>query len=603
MNQEAIRNFCIISHIDHGKTTLTDRFLEKTRTVAQRDMHERFLDSHPISQERGVTIKLAPVRMKYNLSSEYKEILGCDFLIFNLIDTPGHADFSYEVSRSLAACEGAVLLVDATVGIQAQTLANAQVALQYNLKLIPVINKIDLPNADIGKTAQQLIDTFDFRREEIILISAKTGEGVDRLLEEIAFRLPSPKGNEESAPRCLIFSSIYDVHKGVIAYIRVVDGSLEKHRKIKFMASEKIVEPLDIGFFLPNMQSQQKLETGEVGWVATGLKDVSLCRVGDTITSENHDKLIPLPGYQEARPMVFTDFYPENNEDYELLIESVKKLKLNDASLFFNQIHSPLFGQGLRMGFLGLFHAEIVQERLERDFNVSVIATTPSVEYKIVLRDGKEKVIYSAQECPPLYQLEKILEPYVEVSIFTPLDYMGVILQLCQNYRATFVTQRVFGLQTQLVYKMPLMELISGFYDKLKSISSGFASLDWKPIDFQQLNAVLVEILINKQKVSPLSFILPRQNAYQKAREMVARLKKAIPRQLFEVVIQASINSKIIARERIAPFRKDVTAKLYGGDQTRKDKLLKKQKKGKKRMKAIGKVNIPQEAFMVVFKD
>ncbi len=603
MNQKIIRNFCIISHVDHGKTTLTDRFLEKTGTVSKREMHERFLDSHPISQERGVTIKLAPVRMRYNLSSEYKELLGSDFLIFNLIDTPGHADFSYEVSRSLAACEGAVLLVDATVGIQAQTLANAQAALQHNLELIPVINKIDLPNADIEKTTQQLIETFRFKKEEIILISAKTGEGVDKLLEEIAFKLPSPQGKSNAELRCLVFSSIYDSHKGVIAYIRVVDGCLERYKKIKFMASGKIIEPLDIGFFLADMQSQEKLETGEVGWIATGLKDASLCRVGDTITSETNKELIPLAGYQEPRPMVFTDFYPEDNENYEVLIEAIKKLKLNDASLFFKPIHSSLFGQGLRMGFLGLFHAEIVQERLERDFNVSVIATTPSVEYKIVFKDGKEEIIYSAQECPPIHQLDKILEPYVEVSIFSPLDYMGIILRLCQNYRATFITQRVFGLQTQLVYKMPLMELISGFYDKLKSISSGFASLDWKPIGFQEINAVLLEILVNKQKVPPLSFILPKQNAYQKARDIVSRLKKAIPRQLFEVIIQASVNSKIIARERISPFRKDVTAKLYGGDQTRKDKLLKKQKKGKKRMKAIGKVNIPQEAFMVIFKD
>lgn len=606
MKKDRIRNFCIVSHIDHGKTTLTDRFLEETKTIGKRDMKQRILDSHPIAQEKGVTIKLAPVRMIHPLPSVHEELFGFSEAIYNLIDTPGHVDFSYEVSRSLAACEGAILLVDASQGIEAQTMATAREAIKHNLLMIPVINKIDLDEAQIRDTERQIEDAFGFNKEEIIKVSAKSGENVTKLLNEIVIRVPPPKGELKKPFKSLVFSSVYSLHQGVIAYIRVFQGQIKKGDKIRLLASEAEKEIVELGYFVPQMKSTEVLEAGEVGWIATGLKDVSLCRVGDTIVKAEdyqQEKIQPLPGYKEPQPMVFIDFYPTDDERYERLLKAVRKLKLNDAALYYKGIHSPLFGQGLQMGFLGVFHAEVVQERLERDFDISVIATTPSVGYKIITQEDEEKLIYSAQKCPPMYQIKKVLEPYARVSIFTPVEYIGGILQICQRHRAEMIEQKSFGKRTQITYEMPLMEMVSGFYDQLKSVSSGYASMDWEPIDFKELNAALLEILVNQNKIPPLTFIVPKEKAQDKAKKMVKKLKKEIPRQLFEVNIQGSVDSRIISKERIPPFRKNVTAKLYGGDQTRKDKLLKKQKKGKKRMKAVGEVNIPQEAFMEVFKE
>jgi GTP-binding protein LepA len=598
MKQKRIRNFCIISHIDHGKTTLTDRFLEKTGSV---EKGERILDSHPIAQERGVTIKLAPVRMDYEVSPVVEEVFGFKKAILNLIDTPGHVDFSYEVSRSLAACEGAILLVDATQGIQAQTMATARAAKKHQLFLVPVINKIDSPKARIEQTAAEMEETFGFKREEIIRVSAKTGEGVEKLLDELVIRVPEPQG-EKGPFRSLVFSSAYSLHKGVMAYVRVIDGEVKQGEKIKFSASEAERELVDLGYFKPKPVAKKKLTAGEVGWIATGLKDVSLCRVGDTIIKPG-EAAEALPGYQEPKPMVFIDFYPTQDEKYERLLKAVKKLKLNDAALYFKPIHSPLFGQGLQMGFLGVFHSEVVQERLERDFDISVIATTPSVGYRLVLRSGEKKTIYSAQKCPPLFQVDKVKEPYVRLSVFTPLEYMATVLQLCRKKRAKMVTQKVFGEQTELIYKMPLIELVSGFYDQLKSVSSGFASIDWDFIGYKELDAALLEILVNGNKIAPLTFIVPKQKSRHRARRIVEKMKEVVPRQLFEVVIQGAVDGRIVAKERIPPFRKNVTAKLYGGDQTRKDKLLEKQKEGKKRMKAVGNVDIPQEAFKEIFEE
>lgn len=591
-----IRNFSIIAHIDHGKTTLTDRFLELTKTVDKRLMHERFLDSHPISQERGVTIKLAPVRMNYIFNSE--------LYILNLIDTPGHIDFAYEVSRSLACCEGAILLVDATQGIQAQTLAHYHLAKKQGLVVIPVINKVDLVNAQPDKVAQEMADSLGFIKEEILFVSAKTGINIEQVLQTVIQRIPPPPKNEQQPLRASIFDSLYHPYKGVIAYLRVFDGALDltdHSTMLQFVSSSQKVTPIEVGYFVPQMQKQVKLLTGEVGYLATGLKDISLCRVGDTVTYFNQ-KVQPLPGYREPKPMVFFDFYPTENKDFGLLEDALNQLKLNDYSLNYTATGSPALGKGFRVGFLGVFHAFITQERLERDANLDIVITSPSVEYQIVTKRGVEETIQNASDLPDPSLIKEVREPWVKMFIFSPATYLGSIFKICQESRGVFINQQYYGSYANLEYEMPLIELISGFYDRLKSVSSGFASLDYNFLGFKAFDALKLEVLIHHQKIDALSMIVAKEKGEYIARQIAKKLKDTIPRQMFEVAIQVTLNDHVFAREDIKAFRKDVTAKLYGGDQTRKDKLLKKQKKGKKRMKRIGNVNIPQEAFMSILR-
>jgi len=596
-----IRNFSIIAHIDHGKTTLTDRFLEVTKTVDPRLMHERYLDSHPISQERGVTIKLAPVRMSYLLNSQ--------FYILNLIDTPGHIDFAYEVSRSLACCEGAILLVDATQGIQAQTLAHYHLAKKQGLVIIPVVNKIDLSNAEPNKIASEMIEALEFKKEEIIFISARTGENIIKVLEAVVQRIPSPKGNSLAPLRALIFNSLYHPYKGVIAYLRIVDGCLDLPKQgsvFQFYRTKQNFTPIEIGYFAPQMKKIDRLEAGEVGYIATGLKEMSLCQVGDTIIKSQildlKSKIFPLPGYREPKSVVFFDFYPVENKDFPLLEDALKQLKLNDYSLHFNPIGSPALGKGFRVGFLGVFHAFITQERLERDFDLDIIITSPSVEYQVVTKNGLVNTIQNASDLPDPSVIKEVREPWVKLSIFSPMTYLGNIFKICQESRGVYINQKYYGTLANLEYEMPLIELISGFYDKLKSASSGFASLDYEFSGFKPFEALKLEVLIHRQKVDALAMIVAKEKGEYIARSIAKKLKETISRQMFELVIQVTLNGRVFARETLKAFRKDVTAKLYGGDQTRKDKLLKKQKKGKKRMKMIGSVNIPQEAFMAILK-
>jgi GTP-binding protein LepA len=588
-----IRNFGIIAHIDHGKTTLTDRLLEITQTVSGRLMKERYLDSHPISQERGVTIKLAPVRMKYNKDGqEY---------ILNLIDTPGHIDFSYEVSRSLACCEGAVLLVDAAQGIQAQTLANFRLAKKLNLKIIPVVNKIDLDIAEIKKTADELETGLGFKLKEILYVSAKTGKSVGQVLDRVITTIPAPSSDEKAVLKALIFDSFYHTHKGIVIYVRVFDGQISKQDCLKFINTKTNFKPLEIGYLNPGMVKTDLINSGEVGYIATGLKNIDLCQVGDTVTKSSQD-IKSLPGYQQPKPLVFFDFYPVENKDFSELQDGLEQLRLNDFSLFFNPIGSPALGKGFRIGFLGVFHAEITQERLERDFNLDIVITSPSVEYQIKLTSGKTITIQNANELPDLSQVKLIKEPWIRANIYTPIDYLGKVFELCQNRRGELEGQTYIGNYVNLIYNLPLIELVEGFFDNLKTVSSGFASLDYELAGFKPFRAAKLEVLINRQPVDALSMIIEKSKGEKKAKNLAKKLKDIIPQQMFETPIQVSLNGQIIARETIRAFRKDVTAKLYGGDQTRKDKLLKKQKKGKKRMKEIGQITIPQEAFLAVLE-
>jgi GTP-binding protein LepA len=593
----SIRNFSIIAHINHGKTTLTDRFLEITGTIEKRFMHERFLDTHPISRERGITIKLAPVRMPY--------ILNTNPCILNLIDTPGHIDFSYEVSRSLACCEGAVLLADAVQGIQAQTLSHFRLAQKLGLKIIPVINKIDLTNAQPDKIRDDLTNTFNLKKEEIILVSAKTGENVTQVLEEVIKKIPPPQGQPHQPLRALVFDSFYHPYKGIIVYVRIVDGKLTLG-KLKFLASGYPFEPLEIGYLTPAMEKTKELQTGEVGYVATGLKDINLCQIGDTLVQpaiiNQQPPIIPLPGYQAIKPVVFFDFYPVENKNFAELEQAIKQLKLNDVALTFSPTGSAALGKGFHLGFLGLLHALITQERLEKDFGLEIVITSPSVEYQIINQDGSVKTIQNSNELSSLSLIKEIKEPWIKISLFTPSKFLGRIFNLCQEHRAKLVEQKYYGSYVNLGYEMPLRELIEGFFDQLKSASSGFASLDYQMAGFRSFPAVKLEVLINKQKIEALSLIVNQEQAERRAKALAKKLKEIIPRQMFEVPIQISLNGRVTARETIKALRKDVTAKLYGGDQTRKDKLLKKQKKGKKRMKQIGRLTVPQEAFLALLK-
>ncbi len=586
-----IRNFSIIAHVDHGKSTLADRFLEITGTVAKDKMHPQLLDSLALEQERGITIKLAPVRLQYIFNSQ--------LYILNLIDTPGHVDFSYEVSRSLAAVEGAILLVDATQGIQAQTLAHGLAALEQNLTLIPVINKVDLPNADIELAKKQFIDTFGFSENEIILASGKTGIGVEEILKAIVEKIPAPKQDLEKPLKALIFDSFYDVFKGVVAQVRVVEGKTPPtNSKLCFLQTKAEGHVLETGYFAPQLTLNDGLQSGEIGYIATGIKEPDLVKVGDTISTDL--TVEPLPGYREVKPMVFVGLYPIDSDEYFELKEALAKFKLTDPAFSFIPEHSDALGAGFRCGFLGLLHAEVVQERLLGEFNVDLLATAPSVEY---LLGGVP--ITSPAELQGEH-IKDLKEPWVNLKIFVPQTYIGPVMELVQEKRGKFLDMQHFGIAVEMSYEMPLAEMVTNFYDKLKSVSSGFASLDWEMLDFREVDAVRVDILVGGEKVDALSTIVFRPKAEGFGRRLVEKLKDVLPRQNFAIAVQAAIGGTIIARETISPFRKDVlmhgSKVVGGGDYSRKRKLLEKQKKGKKKMKMIGKVEIPQEAFLSILK-
>ena len=585
---DKIRNFCIIAHIDHGKSTLADRLLEVTNTVASREMREQLLDTMDLERERGITIKLQPARMEYKGH------------ILNLIDTPGHVDFTYEVSRSLAAVEAAVLLVDATQGIEAQTLANLNLALDNNLEIIPAINKIDLPSADPERIIGELETMIGIKRDEVILVSGKTGQGVDRLLDAIVERVPAPNGSAESPLRALVFDSYFDPFRGVVAYVRIVDGQLTSGQKIRMMAADAVAEVMELGTFLPKLTKQPMLKPGEIGYIATGLKEVSKVRVGDTITlAGTAGATSPLGGYKKVTPFVYAGLFTVDNADFPQLREALDKLQLNDSALVFEPESSPALGFGFRCGFLGLLHMEIVQERLEREFNLNLVTTTPSVSYRIVGTDGIERLIHNPTELPEVNYIREIAEPWIRLEIVLPNSYLGGVMQLVQGRRGVQTNIKYLDENRVLaVYEIPLSSVITDFYDQLKSISSGYASLTYELIGYRAGDLVKIDILLNSSVVDTLSLIVHKTEVQRIGNAVTVKLKELLPKQNFKIVIQAAIGSKIIAREEIAPFRKDVTAKLYGGDVTRKNKLLDKQKKGKKRMKMVGKVEIPQEAFM-----
>ncbi len=592
MSVSSIRNFCIIAHIDHGKSTLADRLLEVTHTVSKREMKEQMLDQMDLERERGITIKLQPVRMEHKNH------------ILNLIDTPGHVDFTYEVSRSLAACEGALLVVDASQGVQAQTLANVYLALEHDLTIIPVINKIDLPNAMPERVAAELQTVFGFKAEEIVFVSAKTGEGIDGLLDAVIERIPTPTGEISAALRCLIFDSIYDTHRGVVAYVRVVDGKLSKNDQVKMLGSGEEVTVLDVGYFKPRLVGHPEIKAGEVGYIVTGLRNVRGARVGDTVTHlKGAANVLALPGYKEVQPMVYADIFPVSGDDYPMLRDAVEKLSLNDASLTFAPEHIPTLGHGFRMGFLGLLHMDIVQERLSREFNVDVIATAPSVAYRVNLREGPKREVKSAAELPDPSYIQSVEEPWAEVNILAPEDYLGGIMELVTARRGMIGNVEYIGSnRVNLHAQMPLASVIVDFYDRLKSITSGYGSLNYYVKEYRADDLVKLDILVAGEPVEALSMIVHRSESESTGRKVVDKLKDLIPRQQFEIPLQAAIGGKIIARETIRAFRKDVTGYLYGGDVTRKMKLLKKQKEGKKRMKQVGRVQIPQEAFLAVLK-
>jgi GTP-binding protein LepA len=594
--QRRIRNFCVIAHVDHGKTTLSDRLLEITGTVAARQMREQLLDSMELEREHGVTIKARAVRMAWTgRDGETYEL--------NLIDTPGHVDFNYEVSRSLAACEGALLLVDASQGIEAQTLANAYLAVDQGLEVIPVINKIDLPSIDLDMVREDLRSTLGFKDEEILLASGKTGQGVPDLLHAIVERVPAPTGDPGAPLRALIFDSHYDAYKGVVAHIRVVDGALATEDRVMPMATQKASEMLELGVFSPEPRPVERLVAGEVGYSATGLKSVADCRVGDTLTLAARPAETPLPGYRPAKPMVFAGFYPQRAEDYPTLRDALEKLRLNDASLVYEPETSQALGFGFRCGFLGLFHLEIIQERLEREYDVDLIATSPSVEYRVITQKGDEVAIDNPAMLPDPGTILEIREPWMKTTIIVPTTHVGPIMDLAQGKRGTLMNMSyVDPTRAMLTYEMPLSEVIIDFYDSLKSRSQGYASMDYELVEYRAADLVRLDILVAGTIVDALSIIVHREKAPQAGRALVSKLRGLIPKQMFDVRIQAAIGGKIIASETVSAKRKDVLAKCYGGDITRKRKLLDKQKEGKKRMKMVGSVEIPQEAFLAVLR-
>jgi GTP-binding protein LepA len=597
MDRSKIRNFCIIAHIDHGKSTLADRLLQVTGTISDREMQDQVLDDMDLEREKGVTIKASAVRMEYTAE-------GGETYEMNLIDTPGHVDFSYEVSRALQSCEGAILVVDATQGIEAQTLANLYLALETDLELVPVVNKIDLPAALPDDVAEDMENLIGIPKEEVIPISAKLGTNVERVLEAVVKTVPAPGGNPDAPLKALIFDSHYDVYKGVIAYVRIFEGSIRQGDWIQMMANDVTVEPIELGVFRPRMNPVNELTAGEVGYIATGLKTVRECRVGDTITLRDKPAEKPLPGYRPAKPMVFAGIYPTEGEDYELLKEALEKLQLNDAALAYQPETSNALNFGFRCGFLGLFHMEIIQERLEREYDLDIVATAPSVEYEIVrAHTGEVVLIDSPADLPDPSEVDEIREPWMEVQIFTPDDYYGAVMELAMGRRGEFVGQEYPAAgRVALKFEIPLAEIIVDFYDKLKSGTRGYASMDYEFIGYRSSDLVKLDVLVNKQPVDALAMIVHSEDAYHRGQRLVTQLKKEIPRQLFEVPIQAAVGKRVISRATVKALRKDVLAKCYGGDVTRKRKLLEKQKKGKKRMKMIGNVEVPQEAFLAVLR-
>lgn len=593
---ERIRNFCIIAHVDHGKSTLADRLLELTGTIDPREMQEQVLDSMDLEREHGVTIKASPVRMIYEARD------GKTYEL-NLIDTPGHVDFSYEVSRALAACEGAILVVDASQGIEAQTLANLFLALEQDLEIIPVVNKIDLPAARPDEIAAELAHLLGVPEEEVLRVSAKLGTNVEQVLEAVVKKVPPPRGQPDAALRALIFDSQYDPYKGVVAAVRVVDGTLRMGQVLRMMSTGADFEPIEIGIFVPDMRPTGILGPGEVGYVATGLKSVRDARVGDTITEANRPAAEPLPGYRRLKPMVFAGIYPVDSEDYNALRDALEKLQLNDAALTFEPETSQALGFGFRAGFLGMFHMEIVQERLEREYGLDVLFTAPSVAYKVRTTTGEELTVHSPAQLPDPTKIEAILEPWVRLEIYTPTEYIGPLMDLVMKRRGVFKRQEYLDARrVLLVYEIPLSEILVDFYNELKARSRGYASMDYEFLEYRPGDLVKLDILVAGQPVDALSIIVHRDDAYRKGQKLVSKMKEVIPRQLFDVAIQAAIGKKVIARATIKALRKDVLAKCYGGDVTRKRKLLEKQKRGKKRLKMVGHVEIPQEAFMSVLR-
>ncbi|MBI4743996.1 MAG: elongation factor 4 [Actinobacteria bacterium] len=589
-----IRNFCIIAHIDHGKSTLADRILELTHTISEREMVEQVLDKMDLERERGITIKAQAVRILYKADDGNEYIL-------NLIDTPGHVDFTYEVSRSLAACEGAILVVDATQGVEAQTLANVHLALEHNLEIIPVINKIDLPNAEVERVKHEIEADIGLSAEDCLLVSAKTGEGVPPMIEAVVSKIPLPSGSKDAPLKALIFDSFFDSYRGVITFIRIVDGMVKAGMKIKMMATSRTADVEEIGVLRPNMQPVSELSVGEVGYIITGIKDIKDVKVGDTITDADNPDLIPLHGYREIKPMVFSGLYPVEGGSYEDLRDALEKLKLNDPSFIYEPESSKALGFGFRCGFLGLLHMEIIKERLEREYQLELLTTAPGVAYKVTKTDNSEIIVSNPTDLPPPANILKIEEPYVSAVILVPSDYIGSVMDLCQEKRGTYKeVEYLSENRVRIHYDLPLGEILFDFFDLLKSRTRGYASFDYEPIGYKEEDLVKLDVLLAGESVDALSLIVHKDRAFVRGKDLVERLRKIIPRQMFEVPIQAAIGNKIIARETVIAKRKDVTAKCYGGDISRKRKLLQKQKEGKKRMKQLGKVEVPQEAFMAI---
>lgn len=608
-----VRNFCIIAHIDHGKSTLADRLLEITKTVEMRKMKEQLLDQMDLERERGITIKLQPVRMHYKSHPNpllEKERESMEYIL-NLIDTPGHVDFNYEVSRSLAAVEGAVLLVDATKGVQAQTLSNLYLAIEQGLEIIPAVNKIDLPNAEVKKTKKEIVHILGCKEGDILEVSGKTGLGVEKLLEKIIEKVPFPKGEKEKPLRALIFDSKYDTYKGVVAFVRIVDGEVKRDDKIALMAAGAESGVVEVGFFKPDLQKTEKLTAGDIGYIATGFKSVENCRVGDTITNSRmltnggriDANVKALPGYKKVTPMVYASFYPVEGDQYNFMRDALEKLKLNDAAFEFEPESNQALGRGFRCGFLGMLHLEIIQSRLEREFEIMPTITTPSVVYEVEMK-GKDRVkIYSAIEMPDPSVIEKIYEPFVKLDIISPSAYLGSIMEVMKNTRANYLnTEYIDSERMVLSFDCPLTDVIINLHDDIKSASSGYASMNYEITEYRPYDLVKLDILVAQEKVDAFSRIIPKEWAFSEGKRTVEKLKDSIPKQNFQIALQAAIGGKVIARETIKAFRKDVTSGLYGGDVTRKRKLLEKQKKGKKKMKNIGKVSIPTQAYLAVLK-
>ncbi|AFI29109.1 elongation factor 4 [Bacillus sp. A053] len=594
--QSRIRNFSIIAHIDHGKSTLADRILEKTSAITQREMKEQLLDSMDLERERGITIKLNSVQLKYKAKD------GEEY-IFHLIDTPGHVDFTYEVSRSLAACEGAILVVDAAQGIEAQTLANVYLALDNDLEILPVINKIDLPSAEPERVRQEVEDVIGLDASEAVLASAKAGIGIEEILEQIVEKVPAPTGDPEAPLKALIFDSLYDAYRGVVAYIRVVEGTVKPGQKIKMMATGKEFEVTEVGVFTPKATPTNELTVGDVGFLTASIKNVGDTRVGDTITSAANPAEEALPGYRKLNPMVYCGLYPIDTAKYNDLREALEKLELNDSSLQYEAETSQALGFGFRCGFLGMLHMEIIQERIEREFNIDLITTAPSVIYDVYMTDGEKVVVDNPSNMPDPQKIERVEEPYVKATMMVPNDYVGAVMELCQGKRGNFIDMQYLDAnRVSIIYDMPLAEIVYEFFDQLKSSTKGYASFDYELIGYKPSKLVKMDIMLNGEKIDALSFIVHRDYAYERGKVIVEKLKELIPRQHFEVPIQAAIGQKIVARSTIKAMRKNVLAKCYGGDISRKRKLLEKQKEGKRRMKQVGSVEVPQEAFMAVLK-